>query len=116
MTLPLPYQKLIFDTVLGLLTGGGRTAVKVAGILKRVAKEGLGVLTNLKPLVPNAVRNTGKVLDDAGNYFRIENTNLTGNRRYLDLDGNIPNNKVVDARISGRSTAEYNQVTLDNVD
>lgn len=51
------------------------------------------------------------VVDNSGNYFRIENINLTGKRRYLDLNGRIPNNKVVNGKTSGRSTSEYNQVT-----
>jgi hypothetical protein len=37
--------------------------------------------------------------------------NLPGRRRYLDLDGNVPNNALVDGRQVGRTQAEYNQVT-----
>ncbi|HEY8934072.1 MAG TPA: hypothetical protein VIM65_02590 [Cyclobacteriaceae bacterium] len=58
-----------------------------------------------------------RLSDDAGNYFRIENTNLIGKRRYLDLNGNIPNNTVMNGKISGRSQGEYNQVThFNNID
>jgi RHS repeat-associated protein len=57
--------------------------------------------------------NTGiqVVVDNDGNYFRIEDTNLTGRRRYLDLDGNLPNNKTVNGKTSGRSQSQYNEVT-----
>jgi len=51
------------------------------------------------------------VVDNAGKYFRIQNTNLTGKRCYLDLAGKIPNNKVVNGKIRGNSQAEYNQLT-----
>jgi hypothetical protein len=51
------------------------------------------------------------VADNSGNYFRIENTNLTGKRKYFNLNGYIPNNKVVDGKISGRSKSEYEQIT-----
>lgn len=70
-----------------------------------------------KTLYKNSETGIQVVSDDAGNYFRIENTNLTGKRRYLDLEGNIPNNKVVNGKTSGRNQAEYNQVThFNNVD
>ena len=51
------------------------------------------------------------VVDNAGKYFRIQNTNLTGKRCYLNLAGKIPNNKVVNGKIRGNSQAEYNQLT-----
>lgn len=36
------------------------------------------------------------VYDTDGNYFRIEDTTLTGKRVYTDINGNqIPNNKFV---------------------
>jgi len=51
------------------------------------------------------------VVDRAGRYSRIENINLAGKRRYLDLTGHIPNNKVINRKITGRNQKEYNQVT-----
>ena len=51
------------------------------------------------------------VVDDAGRYFRIENSNLTGKRRYLDLNGSVPNNKTLKGKTMGRSQKEYNQAT-----
>ena len=44
---------------------------------------------------------TGKqvVYDTDGNYFRIEDTTLTGKRVYTDINGNqIPNNKFVNGK------------------
>lgn len=49
--------------------------------------------------------------DKAGNYFRIQNTNLSGKRVYLDMNGNLPNNKTFNGRTMGRSQSEYNQAT-----
>ena len=51
------------------------------------------------------------VVDKAGKYFRIQNTKLTGKRCYLDLNGKIPNNKIINGKIIGNSQAEYNQLT-----
>lgn len=51
------------------------------------------------------------VQDLQGQYYRILDTNLPGRRRYLDLDGKVPNNAIVDGRQVGRSQAEYNQAT-----
>lgn len=63
---------------------------------------------------------TGKqvVYDTDGNYFRIEDTNLTGKRVYTDINGNpIPNNKIVNGKQIGISKAEYNQLThFNNID
>ena len=52
---------------------------------------------------------TGKqvVYDTDGNYFRIEDTNLTGKRVYTDINGNpIPNNKIVNGKQIGISKSE----------
>lgn len=47
-----------------------------------------------------------------GKYFRIENTNISGRRRYTDLNGDIPNNKVLpNGKQQGRTQSEYNEVT-----
>ena len=57
---------------------------------------------------------TGKqvVYDTDGNYFRIEDTTLTGKRVYTDINGNqIPNNKFVNGKQIGISKSEYNQLT-----
>lgn len=58
-------------------------------------------------------RETGiQVVEDIqGGYYRIFDPNLPGRRRYLDLDGNIPNNRIIDGRQIGRTQDEYNQVT-----
>lgn len=51
------------------------------------------------------------VVDKAGKYFRIQNNNLTGKRCYLDLNGKVPNNKIINGKITGNSQSEYNQLT-----
>ena len=56
------------------------------------------------------------VEDIAGRYFRIHDPSLPGRRRYLDLDGNVPNNARVDGREVGRTQGEYNRVTHFRID
>ena len=58
------------------------------------------------------------VFDNDGNYFRIEDTNLSGRRVYTDINGNpIPNNVTIDGRQVGLSQSEYNRLThFNNVD
>ena len=58
------------------------------------------------------------VYDTDGNYFRIEDTTLTGKRVYTDINGNqIPNNKIVNGKQIGISKSEYNQLThFNNID
>lgn len=52
------------------------------------------------------------VEDVSGKYFRIYDPSITGKRAYLDLDGSIPNNKLLDnGSQTGRTQSEYNQVT-----
>jgi len=51
------------------------------------------------------------VEDINGEYYRVYDPSLPGRRKYLDLDGSIPNNKIVDGRQVGRTQSEYNQVT-----
>jgi len=84
--------------------------------INRFAPGSKGVKTSTgKTVYKNSETGIQVVVDDAGNYFRIENTNLTGKRKYLDLDGNIPNNKVVNGKTSGRTQGEYNQATHFNI-
>ena len=51
------------------------------------------------------------VYDNKGNYFRMEDTSLRGSRRYLDLDGNNPTNKIENGKQKGRSKEEYEPLT-----
>ncbi len=52
------------------------------------------------------------VEDTSGKYFRIFDPNVKGKRSYLDMSGNIPNNKQLEnGKLAGRSQSEYNQVT-----
>ena len=57
------------------------------------------------------------VEDLNGSYFRIYDTSISGKRKYLDMNGDIPNNKVSEnGKQVGRSQAEYNQVTHFNIE
>lgn len=52
------------------------------------------------------------VEDISGSYFRIHDPSLSGKRTYLDLDGNVPNNKTLEnGKLAGRNQSEYNEVT-----
>ena len=64
-----------------------------------------------KVLYKNPETGIDVVYDPAGNYFRIENTKLTGKRKYLDLESKIPNNKISNGKQTGRSQGEYEEVT-----
>ncbi len=90
----------------------------LSGAINKFAPGAKGVTTSTgKTLYTNSKTGMQVVSDNAGGYFRIENTTLSGKRRYTDLNGNIPNNKTVNGKISGRSKAEYNQVThFNNID
>jgi hypothetical protein len=69
------------------------------------------VVSGQKTLFTNAEIGIQVVSDNSGGYFRIQDTNLSGKRQYLDMNGNVPNNKVVNGKQTGRSQAEYNQAT-----
>ena len=49
--------------------------------------------------------------DTDGNYYRIQDTNMTGSRSYLGIDASDVSNKTVNGRSMGRSKSEYQQVT-----
>ena len=53
------------------------------------------------------------VYDKSGNYFRINDTKVTGRRSYLDLNGNrIPNNVMTEMGTQrGMTQGEYNALT-----
>ena len=57
------------------------------------------------------------VYDKEGDYFTIIDPSISGKRKYLDLDGNIPNNKTLpNGKQVGRSKEEYREVTHFKVD
>ncbi len=70
-----------------------------------------GTVQGQKTIYNNSETGMQVVSDNAGGYFRIQDTNLPGKRTYTDLNGNVPNNKVIDGRQMGRSQKEYNQAT-----
>ena len=57
------------------------------------------------------------VYDREGDYFTLVNPAIKGDRKYLDLDGNIPNNKTLpNGKKAGRSKSEYREATHFKVD
>ena len=73
--------------------------------------------TSGKLIYTNNITGIQVVYDKAGNYFRIEDTNILGKRRYLDLDGNSMTNKIVNGKQMGRPKGEYQQLThFNNLD
>lgn len=58
-----------------------------------------------------------QVVEDLnGDYFRINDPSLSGKRTYLDLDGIVPNNKILEGgKQIGRTQSEYNEVTHFNI-
>ncbi|MDF7670414.1 hypothetical protein PT276_04225 [Orbaceae bacterium ESL0721] len=70
-----------------------------------------------KRIYTNPTTGIQVVEDINGKYFRIYNPNLSGKRSYLDLNGEIPNNKVLgNGKNVGRNQGEYNQVTHFNIE
>jgi len=49
------------------------------------------------------------IQDPFNKYCRVLDTNISGKRSYTDLNGNVPNNKVVDVRASGNTHGEYTE-------
>ncbi|WP_143774436.1 RHS repeat domain-containing protein, partial [Niastella vici] len=64
-----------------------------------------------KTIYTTAESNYSVIYDEGGNYFRIVQKNLSGKRVYTDLDGNVPSNKVVNGKTTGRTQGEYNSAT-----
>jgi hypothetical protein len=79
----------------------------------KFAPDAEGVATDSgKMIYKNEATGMQVVHDTNGNYFRVEDTNLSGRRRYTDLDGNVPNNKTLpNGKQTGRTQGEYNEVT-----
>ena len=70
-----------------------------------------------KRIYTNSQTGIQVVEDTTGNYFRIYDPSLPGKRAYLDLDGKVPNNKILDnEKQIGRNQSEYNEVTHFNID
>lgn len=77
------------------------------------------VITNTqsgKQIYTHPITGVQIVEDLTGNYFRIHDPSLPGKRTYLDLEGNIPNNRVLESgKLVGRTQSEYNEVTHFNI-
>lgn len=64
-----------------------------------------------KILYNSKISNIQIVYDTNGKYFRIEDLNLKGKRRYLDIKGNNVSNKIENGKQKGRSKEEYEALT-----
>ncbi len=57
------------------------------------------------------------VYDREGDYFTVLDPSIKGKRKYLDLNGDVPNNKTLpNGKKAGRSPSEYREVTHFKVD
>ena len=57
------------------------------------------------------------VYDREGDYFTVLDPSIKGKRKYLDLNGNVPDNKTLpNGKKMGRSPSEYREVTHFKVD
>lgn len=105
----------------GKLDGAGRAAKyseswESASLKDAIAKfapgaEGVPSEAGQKTLYLNKETGVQIVYDDLGDYFRIQDTKIKGERVYLDWNGTLPNNKIVNGKQMGRSKVEYNQIT-----
>ena len=66
---------------------------------------------NGKMFYKNAQTGIQVAYDTKGNYFRIENTALTGRRRFLNINGQNVTNKTVNGKQLGRTNDDYQQIT-----
>ena len=87
-------------------------------VIKEYAPNSISTTTaSGKTIYTNSETGIQILYDTKGNYFRIEDTNKVGKRRYLGLDGKDMSNKVENGRQLGRSKAEYEAVThFNNID
>ena len=105
----------------GSVSGGGARAAQyskgwekgsLSETINKIAPGAEGTQTSTGKTIYNTSETGVQVVyDNGGNYFRVQDTNVSGKRNYLDADGSIPNNKTVDGKQTGRSQSEYNQVT-----
>ena len=119
--------KPIVETESTTLSGGAARSAKfsegwekrsLSEAINKFAPEAEGIGTSTgKTIYNNSETGIQVVYDNNGNYFRIEDTNLSGKNKYLDMEGNIPNNKIIDGKTKGRSPSEYKQIThFNNID
>ena len=81
-------------------------------VIKEYAPNSIPTTTSSgKTIYTNPETGIQIVHDTTGNYFRIEDTNKLGKRRYLGLDGKDMSNKVENGKQIGRSKEEYERAT-----
>lgn len=98
-------------------SGNWRTADLDAALKKFAGNHPLVTTTNSgKRIYAHPETGVQVVEDLSGDYFRINNPSLPGKRTYLDLDGIVPNNKILEGgKQIGRTQSEYNEVTHFNI-
>ena len=75
----------------------GNASLRLA--IDRFAPRSKGIRASKgKVIYKNGETGIQGVVDNAGNHFRIEDTNITGKRCHLSLNGNIPNSKIIDGK------------------
>lgn len=83
-----------------------------AAITKFVGQDATFELSESGKIIWKGETSTYQVIQDPLNkYFRVLDTKVSGKRSYLDLNGTIPNNKIVNGKTTGNSQEEYNQLT-----
>ena len=93
------------------------TADLNAAVTKFAGNDPLITMTNSgKRIYTHPDTGVQVVEDITGSYFRINDPSLSGKRTYLDLDGFVPNNKILESgKQLGRTQSEYNEVTHFNI-
>ncbi|QXI61691.1 RHS domain-containing protein [Pseudomonas sp. OE 28.3] len=104
-------------------TGGAQRAAKYSGnwktadlnesIIKFAGSNPVTTTTHKgKKIYKNPSDGIEIVEDLSGGYFRIHDPSLPGSRRYLSLEGIVPNNKLSPSgKQMGRTQSEYNEAT-----
>lgn len=65
-----------------------------------------------KVIYTNKENGVQVIYDLKGNYFRVFDPSINGKRKYLDLNGSVPNNKILpNGKQAGRTQSEYNEAT-----
>jgi len=98
-------------------SGNWQTSDLNAAVTKFAGNDPLVTMTNSgKRIYAHPVTGVQVVEDLTGNYFRISDPSLSGKRTYLNLDGVVPNNKILESgRQIGRTQSEYNEATHFNI-
>ena len=92
----------------------GWTPASLRTALDRFAPGAAGVRSTdgVKTFYQSAGSSVRVAADNEGGYFRIEDTSIAGKRRFLNMSGANPSNRINEnGSQSGRTQGEYNQAT-----